>query len=640
MSSPPPPSLPRLALYGTFDVLNYGDLLFPHLVRHALGPDRHDCVAVSPTRGQLPWADTVPTVAVAEAPQLGAALHLVGGGNIIHLRQTPLPDYDAAFGGRDGAYPSLWLGAALIAAQSGARLAWNAPGLPAALPGGEAAALRDMALAASDYVSLRDAASLAFLGGASAPRPAVLPDTALDLSRVWPAATLRGAALAAFARHGLPVPAAWTVFHLNDRYLDGEPAEIATQLRAIAGTSLPVLLALGPCHGDDALARRIGAVLGPAALVLDRPAGLREIAGLIAHAEAYAGSSLHGLITALSYGRPALVVARPQMVKFDGFLSQLGMGERLLTGWREAAAAAPRLLRPLGPAEIAAIGEARDLIGQHWSRLRGLMTGAAGPAAMQGRARLQQWMQAGPGPTDWRAFTRVLPAAIPVPSAEPVATPACNICGQSGLRPGPASLLDQIGGGAACLGCGATARHRAMRVVIEALRQRGPARGRCLRFGRNRVLAGGWFAELRDLDAAAPPALPPGGAGVVACIDMLERAPDPAALLQAMLAAVEPGGFLFLALRNVPGYARTLDWGFPRGDREGEYRKFGEDAAALIRAALPTATILEVEPADPVTGLRSRVYLAAHDPQALARLPQTDLPQRTLPQPGAPQAQA
>ena len=109
----------------------------------------------------------------------------------------------------------------------------------------------------------------------------------------------------------------WLVFHFNDRHLEGgiEQAVTTTGTIAAAAEAFPVLITTGRCHGDDELARLISARL-PACLAVDQPAGLKEIAGLIAHSVGYVGSSLDGLVTALSYRRPAVAVARTSMPKF------------------------------------------------------------------------------------------------------------------------------------------------------------------------------------------------------------------------------------------------------------------------------------------------------------------------------------
>lgn len=73
-------------------------------------------------------------------------------------------------------------------------------------------------------------------------------------------------------------------------------------------------------------------------------------------------------------------------------------------------------------------------------------------------------------------------------------------------------------------------------------------------------------------------------------------------------------------MRSVPGRATTLDWGFPRGDRNGEFRAFGADFAASLSKLLPGAALLELRVTDPVTGVPAIAYAVATEAAVLAPL--------------------
>ncbi|WP_188967846.1 polysaccharide pyruvyl transferase family protein [Neoroseomonas lacus] len=406
------------ALFGTFDVANYGDLLFPHVAAHILGNGLAELRCYSPRGGAPAWADCWPARPVATFNEDPAPdLCLIGGGNIIHASPTPLPDYVGAFARSDFTYASLWLGASILAAQAGARLAWNAPGVPFPVEGAWARGLRDLALAGADHVTLRDEASRVFLGAPATPAD-IVPDTALTISAVWPAGTLRAAAQDAFAARGMAMPGRWIAVHLNDRYIGDDLAAACTAINSIAAKlqAVPVLLAIGPCHGDDELARAAMAFIEGPALLVDRPQGLRQIAGLIAHAQAYVGSSLHGLITALSYGRPGIAVARTRMVKFLGFLEPLGEAARLQEGWADAEAVTETLLRPLPSATLAQLQAAKTRIDAHAAVLRSLLTATPSTTAAAGRARLLQAVSVErTAPAEWGMLFCALAGAASAP---------------------------------------------------------------------------------------------------------------------------------------------------------------------------------------------------------------------------------
>jgi hypothetical protein len=131
-------------------------------------------------------------------------------------------------------------------------------------------------------------------------------------------------------------------------------------------------------------------------MIVDRAAGLKEIAALIAHSQGYVGSSLHGLITALSYRRPAIAVAQSRMVKFLGLLGPLGLADNLHESWDDAAAAAPEQLGPLNCRELAALGAADALIEAHWRSVRDLVEQPVEPEKLAARRRLLAAVDAAP----------------------------------------------------------------------------------------------------------------------------------------------------------------------------------------------------------------------------------------------------
>src|SRR5689334_12775587 len=104
----------RLAHFGTFDVQNYGDLLFPLVVENALKDEADSFVHVSPVGGK-PYADVPASVGFEEFFRSSDTVDgvIIGGGNILHSRTTTLPAYSSV---KTRAYPELWIGAARYAA--------------------------------------------------------------------------------------------------------------------------------------------------------------------------------------------------------------------------------------------------------------------------------------------------------------------------------------------------------------------------------------------------------------------------------------------------------------------------------------------------------------------------------------------
>lgn len=318
----------RIAHFGTFDVENYGDLLFPLVLERRLAHLGAEIVHVSPVGGAAVLPDARPSLASKEAFESQFDAVMVGGGNILHARETSLPAYGKSPERARLAYAELWLGASELAARLEVPLVWNAPGVPAAF-GPATAPFVAWAAASCDRLAVRDSGSAHRLRSAGFAGPvAIVPDTALDVASLWPAEQRRAAFRDAFAARKVDAIPERTVFiHLNSRYATGEAGEIAERVARIARRfdALPILAALGGCHGDGELARRVGRAMPGPVLVLDELRSLCEAAACIEASVAYVGSSLHGLITACAFGRPAILVARESSrgsAKFSGFIAQ------------------------------------------------------------------------------------------------------------------------------------------------------------------------------------------------------------------------------------------------------------------------------------------------------------------------------
>jgi hypothetical protein len=165
-----------------------------------------------------------------------------------------------------------------------------------------------------------------------------VPDTVVELARMWPHHSLTTVFKTLVERKMAPPDAKFLTVHVKERSLDRDHAGIAGVIEQFAGARglTPLLVSIGLCHGDHVTARRIARHLRTAHVLLDDPLGLAEIAASIAHAAVYVGASLHGYITSAAYDVPGVVVARPPLVKFAGFLAQIDRAQDLAVDWDQA----------------------------------------------------------------------------------------------------------------------------------------------------------------------------------------------------------------------------------------------------------------------------------------------------------------
>ena len=95
----------------------------------------------------------------------------------------------------------------------------------------------------------------------------------------------------AFESRGHAVPMSSIAIHVNDRYIEREGlpaiAKMISDLCEAEG-AVPIFIAMGPCHGDERVARSLGEIMGGQGLVVDQPGGLlrnrvlyRRVRGLL-----------------------------------------------------------------------------------------------------------------------------------------------------------------------------------------------------------------------------------------------------------------------------------------------------------------------------------------------------------------------
>ena len=382
----------KLAHFGTFDVENYGDLLFPLILERRLADYGDEFIHVSPVGGSPLWQDCVRTVNfdafLQDTPDIDGVV--IGGGHIIRSAPTPLkarePDGDTTYD-RGGistflAYPSLWLGAAYIAARHDVPLCWNGPGVFAGFAPVAAELLRWTA-SVSDYLTVRDEASRRFLEEAGVSQEiGVIPDTALEVSRLWTVEEISKAYAQAFDDRNKSMPGRTLAFHINRHYAGENATCVAARIDRICEKldATAILIAIGPSHGDSEMQRQVAQSMRSDPLLIDQPQSLREIAACIARSEAYFGSSLHGMITACSFGKRGVLVASEEVAKYAGFLEQFGLTPWLTDSWAEVEQRVDELFATPSNIWERVLETATPTLDRHWARLRTILAPPGIPA--------------------------------------------------------------------------------------------------------------------------------------------------------------------------------------------------------------------------------------------------------------------
>ncbi len=330
-----------LVNWGSYDVDNFGDLLFPYIIEYYFHQRYDRIIHVSPTGKNSLWPDARKTITLAETLEQGCPSALiVGGGNLISWTKSSSLNYRENESLANVVHPSFFYAPMLLRARCGIPYALNMVGVSKPIPFVGQAAIR-CAMNLAEYIGVRDHESARRLVAAGVDRDITVGiDSALSVSKVFP----RDQLLKRFfeevcPRYGIPISGPKAVIHLKERYIgDDMPAinSISAWLREQGFHA--IFLPLGMCHEDHSIFERSD-FRPNGATVLRSPKYLQDLLAILAVADLYVGSSLHGAISSLSYGNRALIVAnedKTRFSKFSGFLEQVGLTNSLAPSWEYA----------------------------------------------------------------------------------------------------------------------------------------------------------------------------------------------------------------------------------------------------------------------------------------------------------------
>ncbi|WP_248768029.1 polysaccharide pyruvyl transferase family protein [Pseudomonas sp. MWU12-2345] len=344
----------HIGIFGTFDVENYGDLLFPILAEAELtkrlgSVQLHRFSYNAKDQAEWPYAVT----SVADLPELAEQLDgvLIGGGFIIRFDKVvahgyfpPSPDIHHPTG--------YWLSPALIAQQHGIPVVWNAPGMHCNDIPEWSTPLLKLALEHSQCVRVRDEPTRESLGALSPNTDIqVLPDTAFNLPNLID--ELHPSAAFAELRQTFGLDAPYIVIqsiHVVEPFLQ----LFEQHPEALAGYRL-LVMPIGPVLGDHPM---VVTARIPDAITLPFWPEPLLLAEILCHAQAIIGHSYHLSISALVFGVPVFSTADLSTGKYTalaemGQMHALPPAEELTVHWFTSRLGKTRPSASLSAAKVA-----------------------------------------------------------------------------------------------------------------------------------------------------------------------------------------------------------------------------------------------------------------------------------------------
>lgn len=319
----------QIAFAGTFDVENYGDLMFPIIFDKAMkkrGVDL-ELTLFSPTDISTKALDKSQILySFKDFDELNNKKHfdalVIGGGAIIHYKdfETLLPEKN-----KREVYHNIhsWLTLILLAVRNNIKIVFNLPQAPFKIPE-ELYSLSKAIFDQVDYLSVRDAFSKTVINDVykenKKPNIYVYPDTLSIINELFSVKELKER-----RKRLLKSKKKYMVLHFQ--YVNDMSDILYKRIYGAMEDALNrglevVLLPLGYTHNDKATLEKFNKKSGNKCVVFDQKLDIIDMTAILAGSEYYLGSSFHGAVVSLAFGCKAFSVnpsiKNQEMFKFCG----------------------------------------------------------------------------------------------------------------------------------------------------------------------------------------------------------------------------------------------------------------------------------------------------------------------------------
>ena len=331
----------NIAITGTFDVENYGDLMFPVVFEKAMKKRGLDfnLFMFSPSPAAKKALDKSKMVysyldfdKLNEKYQFDALV--VGGGAIIHFNdikvRLPNSEVYSEYRNIDSWYTLIYK-----AAKNNIKVLFNVPQAPFGFDGAVAFLARG-AFLSSEYISVRDAYSESFIRKVFQKNEKitvnVYPDSVCSISNYYDKEELTKKARRLIGFDDKYVAIHFSVFMPDE----AEPSLVEAIKTLHKNGYKVVLLPLGYTHGDDVAMSRFVKKYKIDCFMFDQKLTIDDMTAILAGCELYIGTSFHGSIVSLSFGNKAISYNyhTPTLKNVDNY-KRLGISKYLASNYTE-----------------------------------------------------------------------------------------------------------------------------------------------------------------------------------------------------------------------------------------------------------------------------------------------------------------
>ena len=315
----------RIAQIGTFDVENYGDLLFPVVLKEKM--KEFDIDLFSPNGGPKPFEENITVYPISclkeKALENNYVAIIIGGGDLLRIDMNISLDY------KNNLDTSLkiWQYPISVGTELGIPIIINALGVPFYFPNKYKDFVK-MILDKVDYISVRDYSSKNILDACDVKRVEVVPDTVICINEIFSDKLLKIEREKLIKEEKIPNIEKYIIFQHNLAKIDSEDylESVRKLLDKVINMGYKILfMPIGYVHNDINFMKKVYDEKNEKYYIINNKLSPKEMLSVISNSEGYIGTSMHGAITAFSYNKPILILNPNNLTKINGLVEILGI---------------------------------------------------------------------------------------------------------------------------------------------------------------------------------------------------------------------------------------------------------------------------------------------------------------------------
>lgn len=314
----------KIAQVGTFDVENFGDLLFPIVLSHYMQDFEIDLF--SPTEmTSMPFFDSIPVLSIDELEnrcknhEYNAIV--IGGGDLIRADAPATSCYEEA-----SYFFKVWALPIMLGQLYDIPVMFNAPGVPFSINSSMKSVFRSM-MSTVDYISVRDNHAKQIMNDCGVDNLVVVPDTILSIAKVYTKDKLKTCREMLCEKLSLPLDQQYIVVQHNCCNIDNQGyVDMAkTMVQKIGKKGYRIIfMPIGYVHHDINFLQKIYDENDANQYLIEDKLTPYEMCAVLSGSCGYIGTSMHGAVVSFAYEKMAICLNTQKYAKITGIMEQIG----------------------------------------------------------------------------------------------------------------------------------------------------------------------------------------------------------------------------------------------------------------------------------------------------------------------------